>query len=607
MSTLSWRRKVLVAVATLAAVAGVTFLPSLHSTAYADVLPFKSSLPGIDGKTYWVQNHLVSSAAHRKRGGRHEYLVVWAGDENAGDLASNDIKDLAGTLTNLRKVVSTLPGPDFLAVIDVTKGSSDYGKVVNTGTVGPIVENEPHHMQYIWHKGEKIYAGGLYTATTYVFDVTKLPALSLSGVTLPQQTLGGSVPDAYWVLKDGTAYGTYMGGPVSPGPYRYSHGEVRSGDGFGGTPGEIVRLDEHARPLVEAPAASASAEDSKLCIDTPQTLAPSCANPHGIQVREDLNTIVASDFAEPRNIILDPVRAPSPYLRRPTVRTFDISDRNYPKLKSVSYLPLGPRGSATDPLHEENRGVMETTVTNLPKHKGAFAESMQGGAIYYTPDITARKPVWREVFDNSAADNRLNGGGHNTGVGDNSGWLQTSQDDKTLYHAVIGRAKGALGPDDPGTSGGVFTLDISKLVDAGTDFKCNIDQKSEIQDGGHEADCPKVQSTLPINEGTAAGGPHWGALDNWKLDKDGYYEETTQPNRLATSNYFVARNNLTGDHKVCLEDIDKDGKITLDKSFRDEFTGETCVSFNRLNWPHGPFGDAKPHSELFVVADEDIK
>ena len=49
--------------------------------------------------------------------------------------------------------------------------------------------------------------------------------------------------------------------------------------------------------------------------------------------------------------------------------------------------------------HEEPRAAMETTVTNLPEHKGAFAQTMQGGAIYYTPDITADQPEWREVFD----------------------------------------------------------------------------------------------------------------------------------------------------------------------------------------------------------------
>lgn len=98
-----------------------------------------------------------------------------------------------------------MPGPDFLAVIDATQGSPTYGKVVNTATVGPLVENEPHHMQYVWHKGDTIYAGALFAAATYAFDVSALPQLKLKGVSLPTQTLGGSVPDAYWVLKDGTA------------------------------------------------------------------------------------------------------------------------------------------------------------------------------------------------------------------------------------------------------------------------------------------------------------------------------------------------------------------------------------------------------------------
>ena len=70
------------------------------------------------------------------------------------------------------------PGPDFMAVIDATKGSPSYGKVVNTATVGPLVENEPHHMQYVWHKGDAIYAGGLYSDITYAFDVTHLPLVS---------------------------------------------------------------------------------------------------------------------------------------------------------------------------------------------------------------------------------------------------------------------------------------------------------------------------------------------------------------------------------------------------------------------------------------------
>jgi hypothetical protein len=116
-----------------------------------------------------------------------------------------------------------------------------------------------------------------------------------------------------------------------------------------------------------------------------------------------------------------------------------------------------------------------------------------------------------------------------------------------------------------------------------------------------------VKGWQAINPGVAAGGPHWGALDNLAIGHDGYYHETTDPDRLATADYFVARTGLDGDHKVCLVNIGHNGRLTLDTNFRDENTGQVCVSFNRKYWPHGAFGDAKPHSMLFVTADDDIK
>src|SRR3954452_23731813 len=208
----------------------------------------RSTVTGSDGKTYWVTNHLVTSskaaqaAADNKPVGHHEYLLVWAGDSNVGDTKGSDIQ---GTPLGINPVKTTNedavddpPAPDFLAVIDADKGSADYGKVVNTATVGPVEENEPHHMQYIWHKGDHIYAGGLFSSATCVFDVSKLPEIQLSGVSLPTDTPCGSIPDAFWTLPDGTAYGTYMGGPVAPGPCRYTDGQTRVGNGYGGSSGE---------------------------------------------------------------------------------------------------------------------------------------------------------------------------------------------------------------------------------------------------------------------------------------------------------------------------------------------------------------------------------
>jgi hypothetical protein len=214
--------------------------------------------------------------------------------------------------------------------------------------------------------------------------------------------------------------------------------------------------------------------------------------------------------------------------------------------------------------------------------------------------------VWREVFDDGTALGSLYSGNGTNGAGSDGGWLQTSADDHYLYHAVIGRPKGTLGTSDPGTSGGVYRLDISKLVGDGDNFSCNITTLSQAQHGGG-ADCPTVAGSAGINPGQSGQGPHWGALDNFQLGSDGYYHETDQPTRLAVSDYFVARTGLDGDHKVWMVDINPDGTLSVDKSFKDEFTGQPGVDFNRKSWPQGDFGNAKPHSELFVIADSDVK
>ncbi|MDT7785944.1 MAG: hypothetical protein QOF58_4363 [Pseudonocardiales bacterium] len=600
-------RKTLAGAAVAVLAAGVVTASGDNSPAYADVQTVVNSKTASDGKQYWVKNHLTQEA-QTLSAGRKKWLLVWAGDENIADTLVKDLKNLPGSLTGgLGKVTNALPGPDFLAVIDATEGSPSYGKVVNTATVGPLVENEPHHMQYVWHKGDTVYAGALFAAATYAFDVSALPQLKLKGISLPTNTLGGSVPDAYWTLKDGTAYGTYMGGPVVPGPYTYANGQTVVGNGFAGSPGALLRFDKDGKVLSQTSAATPQGDDEKLCLNLPRLGAPTCANPHGIQAREDLNILVTSDYAEPRNIILDPVKAPSPYLRRPTVRTWDITDRNAPRLKAVSYLQNGPRADPADPLHQESRAVMETTVTNLPGHKGAFAQTMQGGAVHYTPDITAAEPHWYEVFDDGSAGKAIFAGNDSNGGGSNGGWIQTSPDDKYLYRAISGRGKGALGPNDPGTTGGVYVLNIEKLLAAGTSFKCRIDTLAEARNGGAESDCPALAGAAPINPGTPAAGPHWGAYDNFEIGADGFYHEVSSPRRLAVSNYFVARTGLDGDHKVNIIRVGPSGELSVDTSFKDEFSGQVGINFNRKDWPHGPFGNAKPHSELFVISDADVK
>jgi hypothetical protein len=537
---------------------------------------------------------------------RHEYLIVWAGDKNAGDITSADLARSNPSVdpqTTERTVKDLEPGPDFLAIIDATDGSPTEGRVVNSVTVDPVRSNEPHHMQYMWHKGDAIYAGGLFSDITYVFSVKSLPAVKLTGVSLPTDTPCGSIPDAYWTLKDGTAYGTYMGGAPVPGPCKYTNGAVRVSNGFGGSPGTIVHLNPKGKVLSEVPAASDHPEG--LCPDYPPLPMPTCANPHGIQVREDLNRMVTSDFVEPRDIVLDPVREPDPYLLRDTVRVFDISNRDNAQLVSISHMPYGPRREAV-PSFEEPRGTMELGVTNLPRHKGVFISAMCGGAIYYAPDITNPVPVFREVWDVTAFSAfhypRLARGDGCSG----SSWIQVSPDDRYLFNAVIGRGPGSISVTGSDVVKQVFMLDVSKLLAAGNRTTCSIETLFEATHGGSQADCPTMADSYHMVDDTS-GGPHWGAMDNYEVGNDGYYHETSHLRRIAFNDYFVARADVDGNHEVCMLDISKRGKLSLDPNFVDERTGQPCVDFNRPNWPHGGFGDAMPHSEVFAVADEDVK
>jgi len=209
------------------------------------------------------------------------------------------------------------------------------------------------------------------------------------------------------------------------------------------------------------------------------------------------------------------------------------------------------------------------------------------------------KPEWREVFDLTTSNKVTNPASTYYGGGSNGGWLQTSLDDRYLYHAVVGRPASG---DDLGSPSYILKLDIQQLLASGDNPQCNIDTLDEVTEGGAESDCPAIVDTLP-----APGGPHWGALDNFELDQDGYYTETTDVDRLAYANYFVARTGLNGDHRVCVADVLGDGTLALDEEFRDERTGEACIDFDRAAWPHGEWGPAKPHSMLFVTADDDVR
>jgi hypothetical protein len=274
---------------------------------------------------------------------------------------------------------------------------------------------------------------------------------------------------------------------------------------------------------------------------------------------------------------------------------------------ALTHLPTnGPRVDQL-PAFNEDRMVMEAAVTKLPRHKGLFASTMAGGAVFYTPDMTAKNPQWREVFDDTHAYRAFDSTGLLTGSNDGGSWLAVSPDDRFLFHGVMG--------SDPRlprnvNSGMAYVLDIRKLLAAGKNPQCSIDTIEEVSQGGNEPDCPALVGVVPIRDSVSPGvgvGPHWGALDNFTLGRDGLYHEATDTRRIVVSDYFVARSGIDGDHRICMLDVARSGALSLDQSFRDEVTGQPCINFNRQNWPHGSVGFARPHGVVFVVPDRYLR
>jgi hypothetical protein len=565
-----------------------------------------------------------------------EYNVVWSSKQNAADVGADVIsKYVQASTVNPQGLADLLnpqflPGLDGFQVIDLRKknldgnANPDYGVVVNLVQL-PLpwgLENEAHHMQYQWEDGDPILAGGLYTGTTHVLDASDIPNLKLLNEIPNTATPGGSIADAYEKGTDGRFYLTLMGGPLSD---------------FGGSPGEIVTFKpDAAKGMVvasESPAGAALAGGLKLAKNpgaVPEACSlrearplGTCANPHGIEFRTDLGYGMTSDYAEPREIVLDPVKTIDKYAFRPTVRTWDISGANAdkPKLIGVGHLPNGPVEPAQR-AHEQY-GIMEDAKTwpNASRYgglesKGMFAGSMCGGGIFFLPDVTKAKgdfssqivQVWNDglsIVQTPEGKDVDEPGGCAGGA-----WHQVAPNNKILFRAVQGRNAASDNYYDKGQAKLVYDIDISPLIKSAQDGDVDCDLSRGIHRNGVDlsgiqlfhrlargekiADCPFLISALPVKDITS-GGPHWGALDNHTLDQNGV------PWRLTFSNYFVSRTGVDGDHRFYNVDVAPDGKLSYDETFRDEKTGAIGVNFNRRNWPGSPdAGFYKPHSELWV-------
>jgi hypothetical protein len=265
------------------------------------------------------------------------------------------------------------------------------------------------------------------------------------------------------------------------------------------------------------------------------------SNPHGISLKPDINRLVTSDFGVP--ITLFSSNNFYEIATHSSVRIFDLATR---ELLHIVSLPTGARYAASngDPHQRETFAVMEVAFLNGHGKTGFFASAMGGGGLFYCPDATSATPACHLVYDY----------GYNSGPGA----LSVTHDDRYLIQPLSTVGQG-------GTPKKVVVFDIA--------------------DPMH----PQVVQEVIVPDPTT-GGPHFGTFN----------ESQT---RYGWTDYFVDDARIPvkvdGDHRLYVARW-KNGRLHVDRRFRDENDGGVGVNFNRISWPHGEAGFASPHGLVFM-------
>jgi len=155
-----------------------------------------------------------------------EYLYVWAGD-SAGQAS------------------------DFLAVIDASPSSPDYGTVVTTLPTG-VVGTHPHHTEDVLGATGHLLANGFGAGQTWLFDlsVPREPKILASFGDLA----GFSHPHSFVRLENGSVLATFQYRADSSASTPSMHGHADTTGGAERTTGGLVEMDEQGTVIRSASA-----------------------------------------------------------------------------------------------------------------------------------------------------------------------------------------------------------------------------------------------------------------------------------------------------------------------------------------------------------------
>src|SRR5213593_119549 len=241
------------------------------------------------------------------------YLLVWAGD---ADRQSSD----------------------FLAVLDADPTSPSYGKVLRTYPVASR-GNEPQALIAAPRADRRVFASGVLTNRTFVFDVRQPLAARLVHIDEPRAGRRFGAPHDYVTLPNGHVLGTCTDA------LRYR-----------GEPREILAADPAARHLIIAPFGAAASPSVGRLVTTNAG--------HGY---------AATTRGE----------------RMPGI-SVQVWKLDGPSFLKTTILDAGKRG-------EENLGPI--TARFLQRKPMLYVSTDQGGGLYASDSIDTPNPTFQLVFD----------------------------------------------------------------------------------------------------------------------------------------------------------------------------------------------------------------
>jgi hypothetical protein len=268
------------------------------------------------------------------------FLAVWAGDADRKD-------------------------DDFLAIIDVRVGSPTFGHVLKTVPVGSKA-NEPHHIDFSLRADGTLWASGLLSGRTFIFDVSHAPDATLLKVDEPTAERVHTPPHAYAVLPDGHTLATAMDMMDS-----HQHAAIpAAGNGPDPAPGGLLEFDSRGNYLRRV-----SAEDPNA--------GSAVISPYGIAVKPEIDRVVTTNATHgwlptSKNMITGE-----------SVQIWRLSDRKV--LRTIPFA-AGPRG-------KENVAPYEPRFLHDPRSQTVLINSVFGSALYVSTNVAAADPELRLVYD----------------------------------------------------------------------------------------------------------------------------------------------------------------------------------------------------------------